>query len=606
MSVKSEALRSLADQITCPLSQEIMEDPVRISCPEEHSFDRTWIQLSFEKSDLCPVCRGKVKDKILKINRDLAGVVSVYKAMEKSASSLEGRVQSATSSIPPVPHLQEGSPSHIPALTPIFIPSSPSLIPAPLDSQSSLLDPAFAPSAPPLTPRDEAKPIEIHPQLEEAFSRLFATGRKIKESSEKLKNQVSDFYESLAGKGDTPFHHALFAEDFARAEELIKEDPDLPRKTYGQLEKTMVQWLIEKRKINSAKWLIQKDVALLSWHPITFGKPASFYAAAEGQLEFLKWAYFKDRSIVKARISGKNLLHEACRENHLEVAAWLIKKSPNLMTQTGEKDGNTPLHDAAESADLKTVQWLVEKDDTLLTIKNINGKTPLDLASDQGREDITSWFASRIVDKEEEAPSLSPTLASTHPLEFHPKAKSEKVTESVASVLKVQSKSRPQTFNLKALIGTYEPALHRPYLMGKLNGKKWNDFHFAVIFERIDVLEKLYRQNPSIIQMRDDEELTLLMLAAKWGKTSEAGKWLHMQDPALIDQTIEKRGLFGSLFSGFSSTGLPPGSTTLHFAAVNVHHNPEFFDWLVRTKPSLTRMANEQGVIPQTPLQVFI
>lgn len=73
-------------------------------------------------------------------------------------------------------------------------------------------------------------------------------------------------------------------------------------------------------------------------------------------------------------------LHVACKMNHPEIAAALIRINPEAVNQ---KDyyGNTPLYYAIQSKNLSLVQLLLESGAAELKVKNLKAESPLEWAA---------------------------------------------------------------------------------------------------------------------------------------------------------------------------------------------------------------------------------
>lgn len=82
--------------------------------------------------------------------------------------------------------------------------------------------------------------------------------------------------------------------------------------------------------------------------------------------------------------SGETILSRAAMEGHLEILKFLAGKGASINTQE-TASRYTPLHWAVRSGNLEMVQFLVEKG-AGLTVKNVDGKTPYDMARDAGNE----------------------------------------------------------------------------------------------------------------------------------------------------------------------------------------------------------------------------
>ena len=79
-------------------------------------------------------------------------------------------------------------------------------------------------------------------------------------------------------------------------------------------------------------------------------------------------------------IHGQAALHYAAKNDNVEMIMRLAGKMTNKNIQ--DEDGNTPLHIAAKEFNLAAIKQLTKHLDGDLAPKNLEGKTPLDLAQD--------------------------------------------------------------------------------------------------------------------------------------------------------------------------------------------------------------------------------
>jgi len=88
------SLPPIEEHFLCPITIDVMTDPVSIKCKERHSFDRDAISEWFKTSDRCPVCKQKVSSKKLIPNRLLKQIIESWKREQNSTpASLAGRAE---------------------------------------------------------------------------------------------------------------------------------------------------------------------------------------------------------------------------------------------------------------------------------------------------------------------------------------------------------------------------------------------------------------------------------------------------------------------------------------------------------------------------------
>jgi ankyrin repeat protein len=115
-----------------------------------------------------------------------------------------------------------------------------------------------------------------------------------------------------------------------------------------------------------------------------------FADASAGNLEAVKAAVSKDRSILKAREwDDATLLHVAVGQNQKDMAAYLLDEGIDVNVVT--KDGLTPLHMAAQNGNISIARLLL---DHKAKINAIDAKswTPLDRANKWGHPDAAEFL----------------------------------------------------------------------------------------------------------------------------------------------------------------------------------------------------------------------
>lgn len=90
--------------------------------------------------------------------------------------------------------------------------------------------------------------------------------------------------------------------------------------------------------------------------------------------------------------SGGTALHAAMFQKNINVVKLLIDAGYDV-NAIGPKNGYTPLHDAVWADNLPALKLLVENGGDL-TIKGLDGNTPLEKARAEGKESIVSYLSS--------------------------------------------------------------------------------------------------------------------------------------------------------------------------------------------------------------------
>lgn len=88
----------------------------------------------------------------------------------------------------------------------------------------------------------------------------------------------------------------------------------------------------------------------------------------------------------KQDAKGRTLAHIAAEKGHVAVLGVLLNSGVALDTQ--DNDGNTPLHAAIAKGNIRCIKVLLDSSKSGLYFKNKSEMTPLDLAKENGLEDV--------------------------------------------------------------------------------------------------------------------------------------------------------------------------------------------------------------------------
>lgn len=215
---------------------------------------------------------------------------------------------------------------------------------------------------------------------------------------------------------------------------------------------------------------------------------------------------------------GNSLLHIAAASGHGNIVDYIVSKSPNLVKKGNLMD-ETALHVAARAGRLTIVKFLVRfvteslMCDMLISAKNNNGHTALHIALKEKHEHVALYLLSVMHDV-----SFDVNNDGVSPLYLAVEAGN---CELVAKML--ESLSCPSKLALmscaKSLVHAAMRAKRRgSYLYFKLLNF---DIPFLVIafflFFFADILGIVLRQNPRLIELRNEEGRTCLSFGASIG-----------------------------------------------------------------------------------------
>lgn len=96
----------------------------------------------------------------------------------------------------------------------------------------------------------------------------------------------------------------------------------------------------------------------------------------------------KDSSIIEiSRSNGKNALHLAARQGHVDIVRALLEKDPQLARRT-DKKGQTALHMAVKGVSSEVVRLLLNADAAIVMLPDKFGNTALHIASRKKRVEV--------------------------------------------------------------------------------------------------------------------------------------------------------------------------------------------------------------------------
>ena len=88
------------------------------------------------------------------------------------------------------------------------------------------------------------------------------------------------------------------------------------------------------------------------------------------------------------RSNGKNALHLAARQGHVEIVKALLRKDPQL-ARRNDKKGQTALHMAVKGTSCEVVKLLLNADPALVMLPDRFGNTALHVATRKRRAEVS-------------------------------------------------------------------------------------------------------------------------------------------------------------------------------------------------------------------------
>jgi ankyrin repeat protein len=122
------------------------------------------------------------------------------------------------------------------------------------------------------------------------------------------------------------------------------------------------------------------------------GRQPIHIACDNGHLELVKWLAEQDGGSLAAEDNdGWQPIHRTCRNGHLELVKWLAKQDGASLTAE-EKIGRQPIHIACQYGHLKVVKWLADEGEVSLTAEDNDGWQPIHCACGNGHLELVKWL----------------------------------------------------------------------------------------------------------------------------------------------------------------------------------------------------------------------
>ncbi|MCA7010493.1 ankyrin repeat domain-containing protein [Wolbachia endosymbiont of Tribolium confusum] len=125
------------------------------------------------------------------------------------------------------------------------------------------------------------------------------------------------------------------------------------------------------------------------------------FAASSNKFDIVKFLLDKNANIKAKDVYGNTPLHVAAQyDSKLEIVEFLLDKNASGINDVNN-NGSTPLHVAIQGNKSSTVKFLLNKGASI-QVKDKDGKTPLDLAKQEGYTNIVQMIEQRQSDLDEE------------------------------------------------------------------------------------------------------------------------------------------------------------------------------------------------------------
>ena len=140
----------------------------------------------------------------------------------------------------------------------------------------------------------------------------------------------------------------------------------------------------------------EKMLELLSTNQINInfqmetGWNALHFACDEGNLKIVDILLQSNADLNLKTNEKKTALHIACLRGFFDISKLLIEHGANINIRDNEK--NLPIHICASQGHDELLTFILEKNSSGIKVKNVFGKTPLDLANKESTKEIIKKF----------------------------------------------------------------------------------------------------------------------------------------------------------------------------------------------------------------------
>ncbi|GBM99856.1 Ankyrin-1 [Araneus ventricosus] len=273
------------------------------------------------------------------------------------------------------------------------------------------------------------------------------------------------------------------------------------------------------------------------------------FAGRAPDIAAVKWALAKGLDVSSKDNVGQSVLHTAAKFNRTEVIRYLVERKRTAL-DTCDVNGKTPLHVAVENGSNDVVEY-VSKLEINTTVKDKNGSTPLHSAIYRHNIDAAKMLLEKEANVDENKSYCNLTA-------LHIATLSESLSLVgllIAKKANVNSKSDlgETPLHIASSLGNFEIAESLVLKNADVNARNEagvTPLHYAVCRDKKRIVEFLLKHKADV-NVSDDEQFSPLMTAAIKGNTS-------------ISELLVRKGALVNSKDNF-------GFTPLHFAAARGH-----------------------------------
>ena len=239
--------------------------------------------------------------------------------------------------------------------------------------------------------------------------------------------------DSRNNKNNTPLHFAVqFAGKYKHlnmVKYLVGQGADVEATSHPSL--NVLYWSTVSKYLPVVQYLVEDQGVGVKALVDSMGNSEALWGAARvGHVDIFKYLVNKGAlttDTTKTNASYNIFLYHTCKfGNHLEMVEHLVGLGASVDYSISK---TTVLHLASKGGFLEVVKYLVGNN-AKINPKNSDGKTPLDLADDEGHTDVVSYLESQGGKRGTEIQSLTQSSQSSKTMEgVEPEAEAEVFSE---------------------------------------------------------------------------------------------------------------------------------------------------------------------------------